>query len=203
MKLCDNVGENLGPKPSSNQIFSICYCNLNNISAHNNIKLSLLKAYLITHKFDVICISETYLDFHTPHEDPNLETIGCTLIRANHPSNTKRGGTCLYYKHSLPFRLINIQYLEECINFEISFAGKVCNFKSLYRSPSQPHDVFKTFAENLELNLDAIAKKNRYLIVIFGDFNAKSLNWCKHDKTTYEGSKIEAITSQFGLKQLI
>ena len=44
--------------------------------------------------------------------------------------------------------------------------------------------------------------KNTYLIVILGDFNAKSTNWYKHDKTTYESSKIEAITSQFGLKQL-
>ena len=41
------------------------------------------------------------------------------------------------------------------------------------------------------------------MIVILGDFNAKSSNWYKHDKTTYEGAKIEAITSQFGLKQLI
>ena len=75
---------------------------------------------------------------------------------------------------------------------EILFAGEICNFISLYRSPSQSHDVFETFAD-----------KNPYLIVILGDFNAKSTNWCKHDKTTYEGSKIEAITSQFGLKQFI
>ena len=93
--------------------------------------------------------------------------------------------------------------MEECVNFETSFAGKVCNFISLYRSPSQSNDIFETFADNLELNLDTIAKENPYLIVILGDFNAKSSNWYKHDKTTYEGSKIEAITSQFGLKQLI
>ena len=41
------------------------------------------------------------------------------------------------------------------------------------------------------------------MIVILGDFNAKSSNWYKDDKTTYEGSKVEAITSQFGLKHLI
>ena len=41
------------------------------------------------------------------------------------------------------------------------------------------------------------------MIVILGEFNAISSNWYKHDKTSYEGSKIEAITSQFGLKQLI
>ena len=93
--------------------------------------------------------------------------------------------------------------MEECINFEISYAGKVCNLISLYQSPSQSHDIFETFADNLELNLDTIANENPYLIVILGDFNAKLSNWFKHDKTTYKCSKIEAITSQFGLKQLI
>ena len=101
------------------------------------IKLSLLRTYLSTHRFYVICISETYLDSDTSHEDANLEIVGYTLIRADHPSNTKRGGACLYYRNSLAFRLLNIQYLEECINFEISFAGKVCNFISLYRTPNQ------------------------------------------------------------------
>ena len=92
--------------------------------------------------------------------------------------------------------------MEECINFEISFAGKVCNFISLHRSPSQSHDIFETFVDNPELNLDTIANKNPYFIVVLGQFNVKSSNWYKHDKTTYEGSKIEAITSPFGLKQL-
>ena len=65
------------------------------------------------------------------------------------------------------------------------------------------HDIHETLADNLELNLDTIANKSRYLIVILRKFNAKSSNWYKHDKTTYKGSKIEAIISQFGLKQVI
>ena len=59
MKLCGDVEENPGPKPSSKQIFSICLSNLNSISAH--IKLTLFRAYLATNRFDVICLSETYL----------------------------------------------------------------------------------------------------------------------------------------------
>ena len=96
-----------------------------------------------------------------------------------------------------------MQSLEECINSEISFVGKVCNFISLCCSPSQSHDVSETFADNLELNLDTIATKNPYLMIILSDFNAKSSNWYKHDKTTYEGFEIEAIKCQFRLKRLI
>ena len=36
---------------------------------------------------------------------------------------------------------------------------------------------------------------NPFLTVVLGDFNVKS--------TSYEGSKIDGITSQFGLQQLI
>ena len=89
------------------------------------------------------------------------------------------------------------------MNFEISFGGKICNFISLYYSPSQLSDTFKDFADNLDLNLDKIANKSPYLLVVLDNFSIKSSNWYKNDKTTYECSKIDAITSQFGLQQLI
>ena len=97
-------------------------------------KVSLLRAYIFTHKFNVTCISETYLDSDTSDDDGNLKIAGYNLIRADHPSNTKRGGFSIYYKHSLVFRLSNICYLKECMNFEISCRGKICNFISLYHS---------------------------------------------------------------------
>ena len=163
---------------------------MNNISAHNYIKVSLLRAYISTHKFDVICISETYLDSDTSDDDDNLKIAGYNLIRADHPSNTKRGGVCIFYKHSLAFKLLNIHHLKECINFEISFGGKICNFISLYRSSSQSSETFEDFADNLELNLDKIANKSPYLLVALGDFDVKSSNWYKLDKTTNKVLKL-------------
>ena len=41
------------------------------------------------------------------------------------------------------------------------------------------------------------------MIVILGDFNAKLNTWCKSDKTAYKCSKIDGLTSNFGLQQLI
>ena len=137
LKLSSGIEENPEPKPSSNQSFSICHWNLNSISAHNYIKVSLLRAYISTHKFDVICISETYLDSDTSDDEDNLKIAGYNLIWADHPSNTKQDGVCIYYKHSLTFKLFNIHSLKECMDFEISFGGKICNFISLYQSPSQ------------------------------------------------------------------
>ena len=143
------------------------------VNHHFYIKSSFLRAHVSTHEFDVTCISETYLNSDISLVDKNLEIVGYTLIRTDHPSNTKRGGVCIYYKDSLVFRLFDICYLEEFINFQISFGGKLCNFISLYRAPSQSLDVFEKFADNFELHFDKITNESSYLIFILGDFNDK------------------------------
>ena len=68
------------------------------------------KAYIVIHKFDIICISEIYLDSSTPFDDNNLEISGYTflgkfLVHSDHPSNNKRGGVCIFYKSFLSLRI--------------------------------------------------------------------------------------------------
>ena len=53
---------NPGPKPNPCHSFSICHWNLNSLTAHNYLKVSLLWAYVAIKKFDVVCLSETFLD---------------------------------------------------------------------------------------------------------------------------------------------
>ena len=114
----------------------------------------MLKVYIAIQKFDIICISETYLDSSTPSDDNNLEIPGYTLVRSDYRSNNNRGGVCIYYKSFLPLRILNVQYLKESTCFELKIGDKTCNFLSLYRSPNQRQDDFETFTENLELNLE-------------------------------------------------
>ena len=85
----------------------------------------------------------------------------------------------------------------------MSFRSKICNFISLYPSPSQSHDVFEIFVDNLKLTLDRLAIEKPYLKAIIGEFTVKSSSWYKHDETKSEGFKIEAVTFKFGLQQLI
>ena len=49
-----------------------------------------------------------------------MEIPGYNIIRKNHPSNTKRGGICVYYKNTLPFKLINIQEPTHILNLSSS-----------------------------------------------------------------------------------
>ena len=70
---------------------------LKQILAHDFIKLSLLRAYISINKFDIICLSETYLDLSISSNDGKLEVPGYILVRADNLNNIKRGGVCIYY----------------------------------------------------------------------------------------------------------
>ena len=113
------------------------------------------------HKFDIY-LSETYLNSETLSNDENLNIPGYNLIRADHLSNTKCWGVCIYFKESLPLRLY-VSYLNECICFEIMISNKLCNFISLYRLPSQSSDEFENSFYNLDLTLEALSQKNPFL----------------------------------------
>ena len=125
------------------------------------------------------------------------------MIRVDHPANSKRGGVCMYYKNCPPLKVLDIRFLHESITFEIRIGDILCSFISLYRSPNQSSDDFVSFLDNFELTLDALAQKNPFLMIALGDFNAKSSNWYNKDITSDEGRKIEAVTSQHGLRQEI
>ena len=57
--LSGDIEKNSGPKPSSCDKFSMCRWNLNSISTHIFIKISVLRAYVLTHNFDILCISKS------------------------------------------------------------------------------------------------------------------------------------------------
>ena len=115
IKLSSDVEENAGPKPKPCQSFSICHWNVNSVSAYNFSKVSLLRAYIFIHKFDVICISETFLNSDTAFDDDNLKIEGYNIVRSDHPSNSRRGGVFMYYNHSLALKILDIKYLQECV----------------------------------------------------------------------------------------
>ena len=131
IKISGDVEENPGPKRYSAQYLTICHWNLNSIAAHNFIKVALLKAYLSVHEMDITYISETYLDSSVPVDDDNLQIPGYSSVRADHPSNTKRGGVLIYNKNFLPIKFIDVKYLHESLNFELRIGGKICKFLSL------------------------------------------------------------------------
>ena len=88
------------------------------------VKLSSIAAYNTIHKYDFICISETYLDSSVPSDDRDTLINGYNLIHADHASNNKRGGVCIYYQESFAVQLIKTNYLSECLLCEVSINNK-------------------------------------------------------------------------------
>ena len=115
--MSNDIVVNPGPKLDSSQNFTICHWNLSSIAAYNFSKINLLKAYLTIHKTDIVIVyrlSETYLDSSFPVNDEHLVIQGYNLvITRDHPTKSKLGAVCTYYKDSLPLKIIGIQYLHE------------------------------------------------------------------------------------------
>ena len=78
---------------------------------YNYTEISLMTAYVLMHNFGTICLCETYLNSETSKDHQNLEISCYVMLRAYHPSNNKRGVVCIFYKTTLPLRVLNISYL--------------------------------------------------------------------------------------------
>ena len=162
-----------------------------------------MTAYISIHDFDIICLSETYLTSTTDINDEDLKIPGYIMHCVDHPSDVKRGGVCIYYKTMLPLEVLPTSFLQECIDFELSTGNKKCQFIHLYRTPGQSQEEFRDFLTNLEMNLDDLFHSNAFLTTVIGDCNAKSNKWSEGDRSTIEVSKIDFLTFQFGLSQMI
>ena len=60
--ICGNVELNPAPKNTKSYYFSLFHWNIKSLPPHDFSKLSLMEAYSTNHKFNMICLSETYLD---------------------------------------------------------------------------------------------------------------------------------------------
>ena len=56
---CGDIEKNPRPKYSS---VKFCHWNLKGFRAHDSIKISLLQAYIIQNNYDIILLSETFVD---------------------------------------------------------------------------------------------------------------------------------------------
>ena len=201
--LSGDVEQNPGPEKEKSHI-TLCHWNLNGLMAHNFIKVSLLHTLTVTNDYDIICLTETFLDSSTDNDDDRISIPGYILLRTGHPSNTKRGGVCIYYKDHLPIIKRNdLCQLHECMVTEMRIGKNKCFFTCLYRSPSQTSDEFEDFCTDLNLFLSNINDLNPTCSVITGDFNARSPEWWALDRENNEGHEISFLTSSAGYSQLI
>ena len=101
LRLAGDIHPNPGPVKNVNNL-SFCHWNLNGINARDGIKIPLIESYNSVMHFDLLALSETFLD--TSREDEKLFIQGFSkeIWRSDHPIDTKQGGVRLYFKEDYP-----------------------------------------------------------------------------------------------------
>ena len=162
-----------------------------------------MKAYNSVYKYNFPYASETFLNSSFESNDKDLMIEGYNLIRNDHPSNTKRGGACIYYKGSLAVRIVNTTSLTECLVCEVIIQNKKGYVAAVYRSPGQSTSEFESILFGLEeLLSNGFCSKSQFTVVL-GDLNARSPAWWSEDITTLHGTQIDSLTTMHGFKQII
>ena len=163
--LCQgDIESNLGPKKSGNcQPLKFCSWNLNSILSENCFKVSLLKSCNALHNYDFVCLSETFLSSSVSSTLDSLSIDGYNIVRSDHPSGSKRGGVCCYFKESLPIRILKITPMTECLVLEMLCNNKLIIVSVIYCSPSQCSQKFVQFEMLFSQLLNDIASKKPFL----------------------------------------
>ena len=183
-----DIEVNPGPKRKISK-FSCCHWNGNSALAHDKL---LIKSYNTVQKYDIICISETFLDLSA--NENSLLIPGYHLLRADHLNNLKKGDVCLYFKEDLSLRQIEILYFSWYIICELTIQNKVGNIVVIYHTPNQSVTEFDDFLVNFEKLLNHVRQLKSTFLLILGDFNARSKSWWCEDITSHKGPQIESLT---------
>ena len=183
--------------------FSCCHWNVNRLAAHDYKKVLLLEAYNAIHHYNLIYALERDLDSLISNDEKDISIKGYSLVRADHSSNTKRGGVCIYYKESLGVRIIDIPNLTESILCQITINNKTGYVLAVYRFSSQSSDDFENFLSTSDQVITDMSLSNPAFRLILGDFNCMSNSWRKGNISTKEGIDLESVSSSYGLHQRI
>ena len=201
--LSGDIELNPGPRINTRDL-SISQWNLNSVWVDDFAKIAQMSAFLNTHRFDIFCICESFLDSSIEDDDQRLKIDGYDFIRSDHPSDSKRGGVGIYYKSHLPLvRRKELELLSECLVCELK-AGSDRFFLCLcYRSPSQDAEQFNVFKLKWEETVKLISDSLPTVSVFLGDFNARNSDWWSGDITNSQGRDISDLAAQYGLHQII
>ena len=92
IRLRGAIESNPDPKPSLQYFnFLVFHWNLNSITSQDCLKIKLLTMYNVTHKFDITCIAESYLNSETLSGDDYLNIHGYKMFGADYPSGNRCG----------------------------------------------------------------------------------------------------------------
>jgi hypothetical protein len=199
------VETNPGPTPYDGKLH-FGFWNLDSLLARNGVKKSFIEGLDSCHHFDIFGICESFLTDKVSDNDLCINGFSPEPFRADCPDNTSHGGVCLYFKEHLPIKeRKDLTALDETIVAEINLKRKKIFFVLSYRSPSKSSNPeLADYISKLRTTLDNIRKEKHSLIVLAGDFNARSrLFWEEEHAENSAGHKLSEFMLLNGLSELI
>lgn len=167
----------------------IAHLNIRSLTAN----LASLKDYISNNPYDLICLSETWLN--STILNTALEIDGYKLFRRDR-YNQRGGGICVFVKSNLSVTVLNnfIPQLTEQLWLTIKINDISYAIGTFYRPPKQNMDDFiNEFEECLG---EIVPQYNN--VICCGDFNVDFLQ-----VTSGLTKKLQRSLESFGLKQLV
>ena len=140
--------------------FSVVHYNVQSISD----KLDIIESEFCN--FDIICLTETWLDQRTSNNTISLNDYN--LYRRDRVGDN-HGGVCVYVKQNIySRRRSDIERPNiECVWIEVSVHNKKLLLGTFYRPPNSPQEALSSIEDSISLAFDT----NIQHILITGDFN--------------------------------
>ncbi len=169
------------PNPGPAKTLNIGHINCRSIISAGTVhssratKLDEIHLLMKQESFDIVCLTETWLDATIPDSDIDLD--GYLIHR--HDRNRHGGGVAIYVSESLAAS--RRQDLEigdsEALWIQCTFHNKRCLVASYYRPPGQRVNEVGNFLTNLQLSLDTAFVENADFLLVLGDFNDRCVDW--------------------------
>ena len=105
----------------------------------------MLAADTSTQRYDIICLSEIYLDSSVPGDTDGLPPKGFYLVQADHPGNMIRGSVCIYLKEDLSLLALHVSFFPECLLCEFTIKGERDYVPITYHYYSQSNLEFSNY----------------------------------------------------------
>ena len=197
-----DIESNPGPYDGDLSKSCICHVNMRSIMALGDTtqgitKFQAFETFVASNDFDVIGITETWLDNTIDNDKICLENY---VMPVRRDRNRNGGGVCVYIKHNFPAR--RVKHLEgnalEIICIEYFTKGE----KRLICVVYKPPDVDTiTFLHNID---DMLSKCHEYDdVILMGDFNSKHSEFCPSDNNTADGRLLKAYFDSMEFVQMM
>ena len=155
--------------PRAKNSLSVYYTNCRSILN----KIDLLRGMACVEKFDVIALTETWLDMSGKVFDPEVRTEGYTLFYKDR-ENRRGGGVALYVRDTLQCctnSKIKTDNKTESLWVDIKQGSESIVMGLVYRPPNASQEINSSLWQ--EINR---ASRHRQICVL-GDFNFRNVDW--------------------------